>query len=207
VTPTAALTFAIALEVAAFIELTLLVNLLSAVLAVTATLFYVFVYTLWLKRTSTQNIVIGGAAGAMPVLIGWAAVRGSISLAPIVLFLVIFVWTPPHFWALAIRYRADYVAAEVPMLPAVATMESTARQIIIYTVVLWATTLLFGAVGGMGPIYWASAVVLGGVFLASALQLYRERTEARAMRLFGWSITYLTLLFAAIAVDQLVRHG
>ncbi len=207
VTPTAALTFAIALEVAAFIELALLVNLLSAVLAVTATLFYVFVYTLWLKRTSTQNIVIGGAAGAMPVLIGWAAVRGTISLAPIVLFGVIFVWTPPHFWALAIRYRADYVAAEVPMLPAVATMESTARQIVIYTVVLWATTLAFGAVGGMGPIYWVSAVVLGGVFLASALQLYRERTEARAMRLFGWSITYLTLLFAAIAVDQLVRHA
>ncbi len=115
--PAEALRFAVALEVAAFVELAVLVNLLSAVLAVTATLFYVFVYTLWLKRTSTQNIVIGGAAGAMPVLVGWAAVRGSVSLAPIVLFLVIFVWTPPHFWALAIRYRADYAAAEVPMLP------------------------------------------------------------------------------------------
>jgi protoheme IX farnesyltransferase len=207
VTPGEALRFAIALEVAAFVELALLVNLLSAVLAVTATLFYVFVYTLWLKRTSTQNIVIGGAAGAMPVLVGWAAVRGSISLAPVVLFLVIFVWTPPHFWALAIRYRADYAAADVPMLPAVTTLRSTARQIVAYTVVLLATSLLFGAVGGVGVIYWASATGLGAVFLAGAVGLYREPTEARAMRLFGWSITYLTLLFAAIAIDQLVRHG
>ncbi|HEX3541106.1 MAG TPA: heme o synthase [Acidimicrobiales bacterium] len=206
VSPPAALVFAIALEVAAFVELAAWVNLLAAVLAVTATLFYVFVYTLWLKRTSSQNIVIGGAAGAVPVLVGWAAVRGSLGLAPIVLFLVIFVWTPPHFWALAVRYRADYVAAEVPMLPAVASMESTARQIVGYTVVLWAVSLLFAVVGGMGAIYWTSAVVLGAVFLGAAIQLYRDRTEVRAMRLFGWSITYLTLLFAAIAVDQLVGH-
>jgi protoheme IX farnesyltransferase len=207
VSPPAALAFAIGLEVVAFVELAWAVNLLSAVLAVTATLFYVFVYTLWLKRTSTQNIVIGGAAGAVPVLIGWTSVRGSLSLAPVVLFLVIFVWTPPHFWALAIRYRSDYVAAEVPMLPAVVSLEATARRIVAYSIVLWAISLVFGAVGGMGPIYWVAAIVLGGVFLASALQLYRERTEARAMRLFGWSITYLTLLFAAIAIDQLVQHA
>ncbi|MDQ1392318.1 MAG: heme o synthase [Acidimicrobiaceae bacterium] len=207
VTPQAALAFAVALELTAFIELALLVNLISAVLAVAATLFYVFIYSLWLKRTSMQNIVIGGAAGAVPVLVGWTAVRGSLSLAPIVLFLVIFVWTPPHFWALAIRYRSDYVAAEVPMLPAVMSLEATARRIVAYTVVLWATTLLFGAVGGVGVVYWAAAVVLGGVFLAYALRLYRERTEARAMQLFGWSITYVTLLFAAIAIDQLVHHG
>ena len=206
VSPASALGFALALEVLAFAELTLLVNLLSAVLAVSATLFYVFVYTLWLKRTSTQNIVIGGAAGAVPVLVGWTAVRGSLSLAPVLLFLVIFVWTPPHFWALAIRYREDYSAAEVPMLPAVVTIESTARQIVAYTVVLWAVTLVFGAVAGIGVIYWVAATVLGGVYLAGAVQLYREPTEARAMRLFGWSITYLTLLFAALAVDQLVRH-
>jgi protoheme IX farnesyltransferase len=206
ISPPAALAFAVALEVAAFAELALVVNLLAAVLAIGATLFYVFVYTLWLKRTSTQNIVIGGAAGAVPVLVGWAAVRGSIGLAPIVLFAVIFVWTPPHFWALAIRYKADYIAADVPMLPAVESMETTARQIVAYTVVLWATSLLFGVVGQMGTIYWVAAVVLGAVFLGSALQLYAERTEARAMRLFGWSITYLTLLFAAIAVDQLVGH-
>ncbi len=207
VTPQAALTFAVALEVAAFVELALLVNLVSAVLAVAATLFYVFVYSLWLKRTSMQNIVIGGAAGAVPVLVGWTAVRGSLSLAPIVLFLVIFVWTPPHFWALAIRYRSDYMAAEVPMLPAVMSLEATARRIVAYTVVLWATTLLFGAVGGVGVLYWAAAVILGAIFLAYAMRLYREHTEARAMQLFGWSITYVTLLFAAIAIDQLVHHG
>jgi protoheme IX farnesyltransferase len=207
VTPQAALTFAVALEVAAFVELAVLVNLISAVLAVAATLFYVFVYSLWLKRTSMQNIVIGGAAGAVPVLVGWTAVRGSLSLAPIVLFAVIFVWTPPHFWALAIRYRSDYVAAEVPMLPAVMSFESTARRIVAYTVVLWATTLLFGAVGGVGVLYWTAAVVLGAIFLVYAVRLYRERTEARAMQLFGWSITYVTLLFAAIAIDQLVHHA
>ncbi len=207
VTPRSALTFAVGLEIAAFVELSLLVNLLSAVLAVTATLFYVFVYTLWLKRTSTQNIVIGGAAGAVPVLVGWTAVRGSLSLAPVILFLVIFVWTPPHFWALAIRYRADYVAAEVPMLPAVMSMQSTAVRIVAYSVVLWATSLAFGAVGGVGIIYWTAAMVLGAVFLIYAVRLYRERTEARAMQLFAWSITYVTLLFAAIAVDQIVRHG
>jgi protoheme IX farnesyltransferase len=207
VTPQAALTFAVALEVAAFVELAVLVNLISAVLAVAATLFYVFVYSLWLKRTSMQNIVIGGAAGAVPVLVGWTAVRGSVSLAPIVLFAVIFVWTPPHFWALAIRYRSDYVAAEVPMLPAVMSFESTARRIVAYSVVLWATTLLFGAVGGVGVLYWTAAVVLGAIFLVYAVRLYRERTEARAMQLFGWSITYVTLLFAAIAIDQLVHHA
>ncbi|MDQ1412806.1 MAG: heme o synthase, partial [Acidimicrobiaceae bacterium] len=128
-------------------------------------------------------------------------------LAPIVLFAVIFVWTPPHFWALAIRYRSDYVAAEVPMLPAVMSFESTARRIVAYSVVLWATTLLFGAVGGVGVLYWTAAVVLGAIFLVYAVRLYRERTEARAMQLFGWSITYVTLLFAAIAIDQLVHHA
>jgi protoheme IX farnesyltransferase len=207
ISPPAALIFALALEAVAFGELWLTVNLLSAVLAVSATAFYVFVYTVWLKRISTQNIVIGGAAGAVPVLVGWAAVRNSLSLAPIVLFAVIFVWTPPHFWALAIRYRDDYVAAEVPMLPAVVPFEATARRIVAYTVVLWATSLLFGAVGGMGVIYWVAAIVLGAVFLGGAVGLYRERTEARAMRLFAYSISYLTLLFAAIAIDQLVLHG
>ena len=205
-TPRAALTFAVGLELAAFAELWLAVNLLSAVLAVSATLFYVFVYTLWLKRTSRQNIVIGGAAGAVPVLVGWAAVRGSLSLAPLVLFAVIFVWTPPHFWALAIKYRDDYAAAEVPMLPAVASLATTARQILIYTVVLWATSLAFGDVGGMGAIYWVSAMVLGAVFCAHAVRLYRDRTPLQAMRLFTYSISYVTLLFSAMAVDQLVHH-
>jgi protoheme IX farnesyltransferase len=206
-TPGSALRFAIVLEILAFGELWAAVNLLSAVLAVSATLFYVFVYTLWLKRTSSQNIVIGGAAGAVPVLVGWAAVRGSLSLAPIVLFAVIFVWTPPHFWALAIKYRDDYAAVDVPMLPAVASIETTARRIILYTVVLVAVSLLFGDVGGMGSIYWTAAVVLGAVFLMYAVRLYRDRTTAKAMRLFAYSISYVTLLFGAMAVDQLVHHA
>jgi protoheme IX farnesyltransferase len=205
ITPSSALVFAVALEVAAFGELWLLVNLLSAVLAVSATLFYVFIYTLWLKRTSSNNIVIGGAAGAVPVLVGWAAVRNSLGLAPLVLFAIIFYWTPPHFWALAIRYREDYAAADVPMLPVVASFAETARKIVIYTVVLWAITLVFWPVGQMGDLYLASAIVLGGVFTWKAVQLARSGTPERAMKLFGWSITYVTLLFAAMAVDQLIR--
>jgi protoheme IX farnesyltransferase len=205
ITPPAALAFAVVLEVLAFAVLALAVNLLSAVLALSAMLFYVFVYTMWLKRTSSQNIVIGGAAGAVPTLVGWAAVTGHLALAPLVLFGIIFVWTPPHFWALAMRYRDDYAAAEVPMLPVVASFDRTARQIVIYTVVLWAMTLVFGAVAGMGALYWVAAVVLGAIFLAYALRLQREGSPARSMRLFGWSITYVTLLFGAMAADTLLR--
>ena len=205
VTPRAALTFAVSLEVLAFVELWALVNLLSAVLAVSATLFYVFVYTLWLKRTSRNNIVIGGAAGAVPVLVGWAAVQNSLGWAPVVLFGIIFVWTPPHFWALAIRYKDDYAAADVPMLPAVATFAATARQIVLYTVALWACSLLFAEVGGMGAIYVVTAVVTGAVFLLYALQLQRDATPARAMKLFHYSISYVTVLFSSMALDQIVR--
>jgi protoheme IX farnesyltransferase len=205
VTPKAALVFAIVLEVAAFAELTVAVNLLSAVLAISATLFYVFVYTLWLKRTSTQNIVIGGAAGAVPTLVGWTSVTGHLAAAPLVLFAVIFVWTPPHFWALAMRYRDDYAAAEVPMLPVVASFARTARQMVIYTVLLWGLTVLFAPVAGMGILYLASAVVLGAIFVALTLRLQREGTPDRAMRVFGWSITYITLLFGAMGADALLR--
>jgi protoheme IX farnesyltransferase len=205
-TPRAALTFALVLEIAAFAELWRAVNLLSAVLAVSATLFYVFVYTLWLKRTSTQNIVIGGAAGAVPVLVGWAAVTGRLGWAPLVLFAIIFIWTPPHFWALAFRYKEDYAAAKVPMLPAVASFERTSRQILLYTVVLWAITLLFAPVAHMGRVYDLSALVLGALFLLSAVNLHRQKTPKAAMRLFHYSISYLTLLFVAMAVDVLVRH-
>ena len=205
-TPRAALTFGLILEAVAFLELWALVNPLSAALAVSATLFYVFVYTLWLKRTSTQNIVIGGAAGAVPVLVGWAAVRGSLSLAPLVLFAVIFVWTPPHFWALAVRYREDYAAAEVPMLPVVASFATTARRIVGYSAALWACSLLFAPVAGMGLIYLGAALVLGALFLHRALLLRREATTERAMQLFTYSISYVTLLFSAMALDQLVLH-
>jgi protoheme IX farnesyltransferase len=203
--------FAVTLEVAAFALLALTVNMLSAVLAVSATAFYVIVYTLWLKRRSSQNIVIGGAAGAVPVLIGWAAVTDSLAWPPIVLFAVIVIWTPPHFWALAVRYRDDYEAAHVPMLPVVASLRRTTLEILIYTVVLWATTILFGAVAQLGYIYAISALVLGGMFTAFSAILYRDARNgtadvAKSMRLFGFSITYLTLLFAAMAIDVLVRH-
>jgi len=207
ISPRAALTFAIALEIVAFLFLWATVNLLSAVLAVSATLFYVFVYTLWLKRTSTRNIVIGGAAGAVPVLVGWSAVTNSLSWAPIVLFGVIFYWTPPHFWALAIKYKDDYAAADVPMLPAVASLKTTATRIVGYTVVLWALTLLFDPVAGMGDLYLGSAIVLGGIFTGLAVQLTRKTTPAAAMRLFSYSITYISLLFGAMALDQLLRSG
>jgi len=207
IAPMNALRFAVALEIAAFVLLWQAVNLLSAVLAVSATLFYVFVYTLWLKRTSSNNIVIGGAAGAVPVLVGWAAVTDRLDWAPIVLFAVIFYWTPPHFWALAIKYREDYARADVPMLPSVASLRTTASRILVYTVLLWGLTVLFSPVAGMGHLYLASALVLGAVFTAMAVQLRRNATPAAAMRLFSYSITYITLLFAAIAADQLLRSG
>jgi protoheme IX farnesyltransferase len=205
--PRNALVFAVALEVVAFFFLWGTVNLLSAVLAVSACLFYVFVYTLWLKRTSTHNIVIGGAAGAVPVLIGWSSVTNSLGWAPVILFAVIFYWTPPHFWALAIRYKDDYAAADVPMLPVVAEPRTTCGRIIVYTLLLWALTLLFAPVAHMGITYVVAAVALGGVFTFQTVRLFVDPSPARAMRVFGWSITYVTLLFGAMAVDQLVRTG
>jgi heme o synthase len=207
VTPRAALTFAITIEVLAFAFLWATVNLLSALLAVGACLFYVFVYTLWLKRTSSRNIVIGGAAGAAPVLIGWSAVTNSIDWAPIVLFAVIFYWTPPHFWALAIRYREDYAKVDVPMLPVVASLKTTATRILLYTLLLWALTVLFAPVAGMGHLYLGSALVLGAVFTWYAVRLLQDSSPKVAMRVFTWSISYITLLFGAMAADQLLRSG
>jgi heme o synthase len=205
-TPRNALVFAISLEVVAFVELWAWVNLLSAALAISATLFYVFVYTLWLKRTSSQNIVIGGAAGAVPVLVGWAAVTDSLSWTPVVMFAIIFVWTPPHFWALAVKYKDDYQAASVPMLPAVATFKRTARDILFYSVVLVGVTLLLAAVAKLGTVYVVSAAVLGAVFVGMAVRLWQRATPKAAMQLFSYSITYLTLLFVLMAVDIFTRH-
>lgn len=205
--PRDGLIFAIGLEVVAFVWLWAFVNLLSAVLAVAACLFYVFIYTLWLKRTSKSNIVIGGAAGAAPVLIGWSAVTDSLAWAPILLFAIIFFWTPPHFWALAIRYKDDYSAADVPMLPSVATLRETSIRILVYTLIVWALTIAFIPVGGMGWIYGVLAVVLGAIFTLMSVQLLRDPTPARAMKLFSFSITWVTLLFAGMALDQLVRSG
>jgi len=206
-TPTAALVFAIAIEVAAFVWLWASVNLLSAVLALSACLFYVFVYTLWLKRTSTQNIVIGGAAGAVPVLIGWSSVTDSLSVSAVVLFAVVFFWTPPHFWALAIKYKDDYSAADVPMLPSVRSYAHTTSQMLLYSVAVVACTLLFGWTAAMGAIYWVGAVVLGLAFLWMTWDVKRTESPARAIRLFTFSITYITLLFGLMAADVIVRYG
>jgi len=206
ISPRQALLFALGLEVAAFVELWVTANLLSAVLALAATAFYVGVYTMVLKRSSPQNIVIGGAAGAVPVLVGWAAVTGSLGLAPLVLFLMIFVWTPPHFWALAVRYRDDYAAAEVPMLPAVASLETVGRQIVAYTAVLVALSLVLVPLAHLGWLYLGVAVLLGGLFLARGVDLARHPEAKRAMGLFHLSITYLSVLFVAMGADVLLRH-
>jgi protoheme IX farnesyltransferase len=205
VTPRAALTFALALEAAAFVLLWWADNLLSASLAVAAAAFYVFVYTALLKRRSPQNIVIGGAAGAVPVLVGWAAVTGSLGWAPFALFVLVFLWTPPHFWALAIRYREDYARAEVPMMPVVRSLGRTSAEIMAYAVATVGCSLVFGVVAGMGWTYWGTALVSGAVLLALCGRLLVQRTAAVAMQVFHWSITYLSLVFVAMAVDVLLR--
>jgi len=206
VAPANALRFGIALAVASLAWLAATVNLLSAVLALVALLFYVFVYTLGLKRRTPQNVVIGGAAGCVPVLVGWSAVTGKVGLPALVLFAIVFAWTPPHTWALAFKYREDYARAGVPMLPVVAGAKETARQILLYSVLLVATTLLFGVVGDMGGLYLAAALGLGAVFLTYAVRLLADTSERVAMSLFRYSISYLGLLFAAMAVDA-VRLG
>jgi len=210
-TPAAALVFALALEVVAFVELWLAVNLLSAALAISATLFYVFVYTLWLKRRSSQNIVIGGAAGAVPVLVGWAAVTNSLAWAPVVMFAIIFIWTPPHFWSLAVRYRDDYAAADVPMLPVVASMKQTTAEIVYYTAALVAVSFLLGPVAHLGWVYMITAAVLGAGFLYLVTRLWGLAQNGQvggrdAMRVFGYSITYLTVLFVAMAGDVIISN-
>ncbi|MGH2760178.1 MAG: heme o synthase, partial [Actinomycetota bacterium] len=200
----AALVFAILLGVLGFAWLAVLVNLLSGLLAVAAILFYVGVYTLLLKRSTPQNIVIGGAAGAVPVLVGWAAVTGTVGAPAWVMFLIIFLWTPPHFWALAMRYRDDYAAAGVPMLPVVRGDRSTTAQILAYALVLVAATLFLSPVGGLGALYALSAALLGGGFIYRAVQLRWEPSGETALKLFRYSVSYLGLLFVAIAVDRLV---
>jgi protoheme IX farnesyltransferase len=185
------------------------VNLVAAFLTLIAIAFYVVVYTIMLKRSTPQNIVIGGAAGALPPVIGWAAVTGSVALPAIILFAIVFYWTPPHFWALSLRIRRDYEAARVPMLPVVRGIPETTRQIALYTLLLVALSLVMFSVARMGAIYLGAAVVLGAIFVWQAYRLWREgaseeRSTAGAIRLYRYSITYLTLLFAAVAVDALV---
>jgi protoheme IX farnesyltransferase len=204
VSPRAALLFGFALEITAFVLFVTWVNLLAGLLAVGACLFYVFIYSLWLKRTSKQNIVIGGAAGAAPALIGWAAVTGSLALSPILLFGIIFFWTPPHFWALAIKYADDYEAASVPMLPVVVSIRSTAIQMFGYTIVVIAFSLWFHVVAGTSFLYLAVALVGGLLFLWRTIGLLRRPNAVQAMKVFTFSIVYLGALFVAIAIDVLV---
>jgi protoheme IX farnesyltransferase len=205
ISPRNALVFAVVLEVVAFAVLAMSSNVLAGALAVSATLFYVFIYSLWLKRTSRQNIVIGGAAGAAPVLVGWAAVADTVSWSAVVLFLVIFLWTPPHFWALAIRYADEYKAASVPMLPVVETTARTVRTMGWYSVAVAVVSLLLIPVNNMGVIYSAASLVLGVMFMVMTFRLGKTPTMSQAMRVFTFSITYLTLLFLAAMVDVLVR--
>ncbi len=207
VSPRAALVFGIVVEVLAFSLLAWTVNLLAATLAVGAAVFYVFVYTIWLKPRSTQNIVIGGAAGAVPVLVGWAAVTGSVGLAAWVMFAIVFVWTPPHFWALAVRYADDYEAAGIPMLPVVKGIPAAARQILGYSVVVTATTLVLPLVSGVGLVYTVTAALLGALFVLRAARLTAKPTPERAIQLFGFSNLYLAAIFVVIAVDVLVRRA
>jgi protoheme IX farnesyltransferase len=202
--PRNALVFAITLEVVAFVILFAGANLLAACLAMSATAFYVFVYSMWLKRSSKQNIVIGGAAGAVPVLVGWAAVTNSLGWAPVVLFVIIFLWTPPHFWALAIRHTEDYRAAGVPMLPVVASMKETIRSMIAYSVVLTVSTLVLVPVANLGLIYGITALVFGVAFVIGTIALGSNPTEARSMRLFSFSITYVSAIFLALTLDVLL---
>lgn len=201
VMPRNALVFGVVLGTAGFVWLWATTNLLASAISTAALLFYVFVYTLALKRTSTSNIVIGGAAGAAPVLVGWAAVTGTVALEAWVLFAVVFYWTPPHFWALAIRYRDDYQAAGVPMLPVVHGVEATTRRMLLYTGVMVGLTLLLVPVAGMSWIYLVASVGLGAWFLWDTWRVYLR--PASAMRLFTTSTVYLSALFAAVMLDVL----
>jgi heme o synthase len=202
--PRNALVFGSLLGLGSFALLWATVNPLAATLSLGALLFYVFVYTVALKRSTPQNIVIGGAAGAVPVLVGWAAVTNTVELPALALFGIIFYWTPPHFWALAMRYESDYAAAGVPMMPVVYGREETAKHILLYSLLLFAMCLVFFSVGRMGLLFLGAALSLNGVFVAWALKLRRDPSTEAAWGLFRYSIMYLALLFAAMAADQLV---
>jgi len=202
--PHNALAFGALLGISSFLLLWTTVNPLSAMLAAGALLFYVFVYTIALKRATPQNIVIGGAAGAVPALVGWAAVRGVVELPALVLFGIVFYWTPPHFWALAMRYERDYERAKVPMMPVVYGRRETAKHILLYSFLLFAMCLAFFSVARMGLVYLGAALVLNAVLIVLALRLRASSSVESAWSLFRFSIVYLALLFASMAVDQLL---
>jgi protoheme IX farnesyltransferase len=201
ISPRAALTFGILLAALSFVQLSLTVNVLSAALALSGFLGYVFVYTVWLKRTTPQNIVIGGAAGAVPPLVAWAAVTGGIGIEALYLFAIVFYWTPPHFWALSLLMKDEYARVGVPMMPVVRGEAETRQLIVLYTGLLVALTLMPVLFGWFGLIYGAVAAVLGGVFLWLTLRLWREAQRSSALRAYLFSLAYLALLFCAMVVD------
>lgn len=199
-----ALGFGATLAVASVTIMGLATNYVAAALLAFTILFYLLVYTIWLKRRTPENIVIGGAAGALPPVVGWAAVTGGVSIEPLVLFAVIFLWTPPHFWALALFYESDYEKAGIPMLPVVAGEKQTRLRILAYSIALVPVGLLPWIMGFAGPLYAIAAATCGGIFLYRAARLYRTTLEADARRLFAFSIVYLFVLFAALVVEQLI---
>lgn len=205
VQPTQALIFGLVLGAGSCVVFSLWVNLLSATLALAAILFYVFVYTLWLKRSSTQNIVIGGAAGAVPVLIGWSAVTNSVTLSAIWLFAIVFYWTPPHFWALSLLLEKDYARANVPMLPVVMGERETKKQILLYSCLLLAVTLMLFALRAMGYVYLVCAVVLGGILIYMSIRLLLDTTRAWARTIFWYSNCYLAMIFAVMVLDRVIH--
>ncbi|MGB4861867.1 MAG: heme o synthase [Tepidiformaceae bacterium] len=198
------LAFGVALGVVAFVFLWATTTLMAAVLALAALLFYVFIYTIWLKRRTPQNIVIGGAAGAFPPMVGWAAVTGDVSLAPLVMFAIIFFWTPPHFWALALRLKDDYAEAGVPMLPVTDGPAFTRIQILRYSVMLVVVSMMLGPAANLSFIYYATAVGSGAVFIAMAYQLWRKHETTPPINLYKYSLLYLALVFVAMGVDAAV---
>jgi protoheme IX farnesyltransferase len=205
VQPTQALIFGVLLGVASFAIFIGFVNLLSAVLALSAILFYVFIYTLWLKRSSAQNIVIGGAAGAVPVLIGWAAVTGTVTLPAIWLFAIVFYWTPPHFWALSLLIEKDYARANVPMLPVVMGERETKKQILLYSVMLLAVTLILFAMQAMGYFYLVCSTIMGGILIYMSIRLLLDDSRKWARTIFWYSNCYLALIFAVMVLDRVIH--
>jgi heme o synthase len=204
VAPNAALAFGVVLAALSLIELSLFVNPTAALLSFTGFLGYVFVYTVWLKRRTPQNIVIGGAAGAVPPLVGWAAVRGTVGGTAILLFAIVFFWTPPHFWALSLLMKDEYAKVGVPMLPVVRGEAETRRQILLYSVLLYAVTQLPFCAGGFGAIYLVASLILGGAFIGGAVLLQRRADRRTALKLYLFSLLYLALLFCAMVVDAKV---
>ena len=205
IAPRNAVIFGSLLGLVSFALMAATVNLLSALLTIAAMLFYVFVYTLYLKRRTPQNIVIGGGAGAIPAMVGWTAVTGTVELPALILFGIVFYWTPPHFWALSLRYEREYAAAGVPMMPVVYGREETAKHILLYSLLMFAVSLAFFSVARMGLVYLVSALVLNAGFISYAVRLYRDPQPRVAWTMFKYSIYFLALLFASMALDTYIR--